>query len=100
MVGDIAGIALVVTVALWLEKMPSFRVKLLSVSQLMKTPESMSYLEVETNHQCCRYTRGQGSVIIDQDSIQKERENKFMPVNSARTPKVRGQFGQQIKTNF
>lgn len=44
--GDVQGAALGVTTALWMEKMPSLCTKLLSVSQLRKTSESISCLEI------------------------------------------------------
>lgn len=40
--GDVPGIALGVGVALWMEKMPSCRMKLLFLSPLMKTSENIS----------------------------------------------------------
>lgn len=44
--GDVQGLALGVTVALWMEKMPLLCIKLLSVSRLMKTSENISCLEI------------------------------------------------------
>lgn len=103
--GDVPGIALGVMVALWMEKMPSCRMKLLFLSPLMKTSENISCFGNRDKLPVLRrlaerYTsiqRTSGRCYGPGMCKKKVRINKwvcwFTPVIPARVPRVRGHFG-------